>query len=321
MTAAILPNLTVIPESRSNYISRIGHDAEFLFVEFRRDGSFFRFDGVSKEEFDALMAAPSIGKAFAQSIKSVKPFKRMEKPTNVVAINAPDDDDSLAAKVREYVAKVAAFVVNDVASHTVAQEALHHLARWRARVIKHHEEPKRKSYEAWKSICDAERSLLDPLVEADKSLRHKIGEFTYAQMKLAEEHDRKARLEAETRAIERASHQSQETAIQAALELEAMGDKEGAEAVLAHPMPEEVRYEMPPPVAPAVGRVEGITGTLVYEVTIHDPAAVPREYLVVDWPKTEREIARRAKQMGGRLNVAGATIRETYAPRRAGGRS
>jgi hypothetical protein len=78
---------------------------------------------------------------------------------------------------------------------------------------------------------------------------------------------------------------------------------------------------MPSPVKPAVGRVEGITGTLVYEVTIHDPQAVPREYLVVDWAKTETEIARRAKQMGGRLTVPGATIRETYAPRRAGGRS
>ena len=99
-----------------------------------------------------------------------------------------------------------------------------------------------------------------------------------------------------------------------------MGDHEGAEAVLEAPMPAPIRYEMPVPVQPAVAAVEGVGGNIAYEVTIANLAEVPREYLVVDLVKTRTEIARRVKQAGGRLQVPGCVVRETFATRRVGGR-
>jgi hypothetical protein len=318
MTNAILPNLTEIPLERSEYISHLGHDAEFLFVQFRRDGALFRFDKVTAEEYKALMDAPSLGKHFAQHIKGLKPYKRMETSAKVIPMPKPSAT-GLEAKAKEWASRAMSFVVSDGASHAQAQEVLLTVARVKKEIQDFMEPIKSHAYKAWRVACDQENSLLDPLTEGDKALRRKVGEYTYQQMMLAQEQDRKQREAAEAEAIRKAQLEAEETALRAAAELAALGDHEAAEAVLEHPQPIAPRFEIPPPVRPDVAKVEGMTGQLVYEVTIHDVSMVPRSYLVVDIKKTEAEIARRAKQAGGRLQVPGATIRETYAPRRVGG--
>jgi hypothetical protein len=179
---------------------------------------------------------------------------------------------------------------------------------------------KAAAFAAHRAVCDKENELLAPLKAADKVLRARIGEYTYAQLRAAQEEDERQRRIAEEEARQRSIREAEENALAAAEELVAMGDHEGADAVLANPMPAPIRYEMPAPAKPAVAAVGGVGGGLAYEVTINNLAEVPREYLVVDIAKTQAEIARRAKQAAGRLQVPGTTIREIFATRKVGGR-
>ena len=353
MTNAIVPNLTELLPERSTQIAAIGYDANILFVQFRR-GGLYTYDKVTQAEYDALLAAPSIGSTFAKTIKGVKPYKQIAgkaasepkqaaapaKTSNVVPFTrgaatvttdlittspalpakTGKETDDLASAATQWAMRATAIQITDVATHEEAQKTLLEIDTVRKRVIATWKPMKEAAFKAHRAVCDKEAELLKPLTDADRLLRQRIGEYAYAQVKAAQEEDDRKRREAEAEAHARAIAETEETALAAAEELMAMGDREGAEAVLENPMPAPIRYEMPAPVKPAVASVAGVSGALAYEVTITNLAEVPREYLVIDLDKTRTEIARRVKQAAGRLQVPGVTIRETFATRRVGGR-
>ena len=60
------------PVSSSN-IKSIGYhgDSKTLAVEFAGGGGVYHYDGVSKEDYDELMAAKSIGSHFHKSIRGI----------------------------------------------------------------------------------------------------------------------------------------------------------------------------------------------------------------------------------------------------------
>ena len=355
MTNAIIPNLTPIPETRSSQIAAMGYAEEMLYILFRR-GGLYCYDEVTPEEWGKMLDLERpLTATFIAHIKGKKPYKKLDDgteamiaitdavaqpttktarasapqksagPGKVVAITKPapkltDAQQQMASDALHMRDEIMALTVDTVDKHSLAQRLLLELAERRQKVVNFFKPHKANAYKAWKDLCDEERRVLDPLEQADATLRKRTGEYTYMQLKLARERDEAARREAEAKAVERAKEETVTNTIAAAEELEAMGDIEGAEAVLNNPMPAEVRYDMPMPVQPAVAAVEGVGGRLAYEVTIFDLGLVPREYLVIDMDKTETEIARRAKQAQGRLQVPGVTIRETYAVRRTGGR-
>jgi KTSC domain len=344
MTSAILPNLIEISTDRSSQIAAIGYDADILFVQFRR-GGLYTYKEVKPEEFQALMAADKPGEYFAKAIKGVKPYKRVDgkpapgkadaKPepgtalaktktdSKVLTMKAanPQVADDLATAAQEWAMKANAITIVDVAAHEHAQKMLIEIDTVKKRIVETWKPMKAAAFAAHRAVCDKESELLKPLLEADKLLRQRIGDYTYAQLKAAQVEDERRRLEAEQDARQNAMRETEEGALAAAEELLAMGDEEGANAVLAAPMPAPIRYSAPMPVQPAVANVEGVSGSITYAVTIHDLAQVPREYLVIDIAKTEAEIARRAKQAQGRLQVSGVSIRETFATRRTGRRA
>jgi hypothetical protein len=340
MTNAIVPNLIEVSTDRSSQIAAIGYDADILFVQFRR-GGLYTYDQVKPEEFQALMAADKLGSHFAKSIKGVKPFKRVDAPgeaepkpkpgtalakttiNKVLTMKAanPQVADDLATAAQEWAMKATAITIVDVAAHAEAQKMLIEIDTVKKRIVETWKPMKAAAFAAHRAVCDKESELLKPLLEADKLLRQRIGDYTYAQLKAAQAEDERRRLEAETEARQNALRETEEGALAAAEELLAMGDEEGANAVLAAPMPAPIRYSAPMPVQAAVANVEGVSGSITYAVTIHDLAQVPREYLVIDIARTEAEICRRAKQAQGRLQVPGVAIRETFATRRTGRRA
>lgn len=349
MTNAIIPNLTELPAERSSQIAGIGFDSNLLFVQFRR-GGLYAYDDVTPAEYDALVKSDSVGSLFAKTIKGVKPYKRVDaaqkkaaaekpvaaKPTtevattelksNVVAFPAsatpalPQEVHDLANAAQSWTLRVAEAQITDVATHEAAQRMLLEIDDIRKRVVATWKPMKEAAFKAHRAVCDKENELLKPLIDADKLLKQRIGAYTFEQIKIAQQRDEQLRLAAESEARQRAVVETEETAIAAAEELHAMGDFEGAEDVLNNPMPAPIRYEMPAPVKPSVASVAGVSGNIAYEVSITNINDVPREYLVVDMQKTQAEIARRAKQAGGRLQVAGCVIRETFATRRVGRR-
>jgi hypothetical protein len=238
---------------------------------------------------------------------------------NAVAA-APKEVDDLAASARDWAAKATGVEITNVQTHAEAQTLLLELDAVRKRVVETWKPMKAAAFAAHRAVCDKEAELMAPLNAAYTALRGRIGEYTYAQLKAAEAEDNARRKVAEEEARQRSIAESEENAIAAAEELTAMGDHQGAEDVLNNPMPAPIRYEMPAPVRPNVASVAGVGGGIAYEVTINDLGAIPREYLVIDIDKTQTEIARRAKQANGRIQVAGVTIRETFATRKVGGR-
>jgi len=60
-----------VPVSSSS-IKSLGHDGTAVMeVEFK-NGTVYRFDGVSKEDYDALVTAGSIGKHFGTHFRNAK---------------------------------------------------------------------------------------------------------------------------------------------------------------------------------------------------------------------------------------------------------
>jgi len=60
--------MTRTPVSSSS-LKSIGHDGDTLEVEFQ-SGALYHYHGISREHFDALMGAESIGKHFITAIRS-----------------------------------------------------------------------------------------------------------------------------------------------------------------------------------------------------------------------------------------------------------
>lgn len=349
MTNAIVPNLTTITPERSSNIASMGFADGLLFVQFRR-GALYVYDNVTAAEYAQLEAAKRISDVFGTLIKGVKPYRKVtgttQQPdssmpasapaapvapakttsTNVVPFRGgaapalPKETDDLATAATQWAAKATAVEIKDVPTHEQAQKVLLELDTLSKRIVETWKPMKAAAFAAHRAVCDKENELLAPLKAADKVLRARIGEYTYAQLRAAQAEDERKRQIAEEEARQRSIREADDNALAAAEELIAMGDHEGADAVLSNPMPASIRYEMPAPVKPAVAAVSGVGGGLAYEVTIVNLAEVPREYLVVDLDKTITEIARRAKQAAGRLQVPGTTIRETYATRKVGGR-
>ena len=337
MTNAIIPNLIEVSADRSSQIAAIGYDADILFVQFRR-GGLYTYDQVTPQEYQALMAATSLGGYFAKAIKGVKPYKQVAKaavpakkaepkptPTSLKVVTmkstAIAKHEDMAQAAQGWREKIKTLVIDSVARHAAAQQMLLQMADLKKQILETWKPMKDAAFKAHKTVCDQERGILSPLNEAYELLSEQIGDYTYAQLKAAQAEDEQNRLEAEQDARQTAMRETEEGALAAAEELLAMGDEEGANAVLAAPMPAPIRYSAPMPVQPAVANVEGVGGGITYAVTIHDLAQVPREYLVIDIAKTETEIARRAKQAQGRLQVSGVSIRETFATRRTGRRA
>jgi hypothetical protein len=333
MKDIVLPPLTPIGMSISSNIEGIGYDEEVLAVKFRSGPAIYVYDEVTPDEYHAIMDAPGAGlrmmNIFDTLIKQrKKPFKKIDPErvsfaAEVIPIGpAPTGSrDELARDAASWRAKVAGFLVVDLASHEAAQKMLVELAERRNKVIDFFKKHKANAHKVWKDLCDDERNILAPYVEAETLLKQRAGQYHYDQLKAAAALDEQRRMAAESEARARAVKEADDMTLAAAEELHAMGDTEGAQLVLEHPMEPEIRYNAPLPVQPAVAEVEGMGGRIEYKVKIHDLVAVPREYLVVDIDKTEAHISRLAKASRGRLQIPGCSIRETYAVRRTGRRA
>jgi hypothetical protein len=128
--------------------------------------------------------------------------------------------------------------VSDQQTYDLAAERLLGVVALRAEITDHHAEMKRRSYQAWQAVIAAEKKLLDPVAEAEKIYKHRLGTYQTEQQRIAAA----ARAQAEAEALARAAEQ-REAEIQQA---EAAGaDREEVAALCAEPLPMVVP-EAPP---------------------------------------------------------------------------
>jgi hypothetical protein len=152
-------------------------------------------------------------------------------------------------------------------------------------------EPSRKSLDKAKKDLLAQRNAhLEPLAEAERAIKAKIGGWQRL------EHERQER---ERRAaMEKARKDEEERRQHLALVLESQGADEAANAVIDAPV---VVAAPPPPVAP---KATGISTRKAWKFRITDQAAIPRDYMMPD----EKAIGQVVRAMRERTNIPGVEV-------------
>ncbi len=162
----------------------------------------------------------------------------------------------IETKTSDVVTQAKAFEVASQEEFDAAAEFLRIVKALQDEVRETFGEPKKKAHEAHRAVVAAEKKHLKPLLDAEQTVKGRMGDWHRAEQARIAEARRKA--EAEARKAE------EEERLRLAAELEAEGDTEGADQVLDEPLP-------PPPVekAPAP-KTEGIAVRTTWKARLLD---------------------------------------------------
>lgn len=213
-------------------------------------------------------------------------------------------------------AQATAIEVVDPTTQERASEVLLAIASIRREIAETFKPMKDAAFKAHRVVCDQERKLDEPLATAELQLKLRISGFIKTQERLAREAEEAARQAELARATAEATQQSQELALEQAIDLEARGDTAAAEAVLASPAPVTPRYSAPAPVAPNVAHVKGVSTQTGWDFRIVDITQIPRDYLMVN----ETAIRNVGKNTKGLAKIAGIEFFPTTIVRASRGR-
>lgn len=139
----------------------------------------------------------------------------------------PTSEVELKTEVASFATKAKALALNikDDESFNLATAMYNDCAVRRKRAIAFFAESKDLAHKAWKAICGNEKTMTDPIDEAEKALKQPINAYYQEQQRLAAVES--ARLQKEAQA------QLDNSVLAEATALEEVGDKAGAEQVLA----------------------------------------------------------------------------------------
>jgi hypothetical protein len=157
------------------------------------------------------------------------------------------------------------------------------------------------AYKAHRVICQQETNLKAPLVAAEKALKGEIAGYIDAQNQLARKADEANRKTALEQAEREAATATIDQAIDQAIDLEARGNAQAAEAVLANPAPAPIQYQAPAPTRPNIAVTKGVPSRQDWDFQITDFNLIPREYLLIN----ESAIRSAGKNTQGRIKIAG----------------
>jgi hypothetical protein len=153
-------------------------------------------------------------------------------------VNPTTTTIELERRVHTLADEARSLAVSDQESYDLAARRLLGIVALKAEIVDHHAEMKSRSYEAWRSVIAAEKVLLDPVTEAERIYKNRLGAYQTEQERIAAA----AREQAEAEARAWAAKQRESEIEQA----EAAGaDPEEVAALCAEPLP--VVIAEPPP--------------------------------------------------------------------------
>ncbi len=162
---------------------------------------------------------------------------------------------------------------------------------------------KKAAHDAHKNICEREKAMLQPLKDAEASLKKVMGD--YAQRKEAERIalEEKARKEAEAEMEEK---------IAEAIEAEENGDIDAAQSAMLDAEMAESIANSSSIVGSTPTKVSGVSQSKDYEITGIDLTKVPCEINgIVIRPVDEKAVLRLIKASKGSIKIDGITYKET----------
>jgi hypothetical protein len=157
------------------------------------------------------------------------------------------DRDYLERQVETLADEARALAIVDQQSLDLAGERLNGVADLRRKIQAHHAPMKKSTYDAWQVAIKTEKVLLDPVEEAEKIYKKKIGTYTQEQERLLAE--LRARAEAEARRI---AEEEREREIEQA-------EAEGADLDEITAMASAPLSVAPPVVEPSFRQAKGIS--------------------------------------------------------------
>jgi len=190
------------------------------------------------------------------------------------------EEKALAARVNEHQAFAMALEIKDEAGLHGAGEYLLGVKGLIKEVEDFFAPMVEAAHKAHKAICDKRATVKNPLVEAEKVLKSKIGDFQMELDRKREEEDRKAREKADKEA-----EKEREKLLKKAEKAEAQGDTEKANELVN--AASEV-YVAPTPVVTAAIKPAGISTRYEFVPEVYDKRAVPDDYKSVDLAALKR---------------------------------
>lgn len=191
------------------------------------------------------------------------------------------------------VAQAKALRVTDQASLDAANDFLRRDKACQKEVLGVFGKNKRMAYEAYKAADQTLKRMLEPLEEGERIVKKEIGSYLDEQARI--------RMEAERKAREEARKAEEDRRLREAVEAEAEGDTEAAEAILNDPTPITVAVVAPAAPAP---KAEGLSTRQVYSFEIVEEGLLPREYLIPDTVK----IGAVVRALKDRANIPGVQV-------------
>lgn len=173
-------------------------------------------------------------------------------------------------------------VISDSVDHALACETLRGVVAMRKQISDTFGPMKEAAHKAHKAVIEQEKRVDGPLAEAERYLKVGIGSYQAAEEKKRREEETKLQAEAQRIADQEAKRAAEELALQDAIEAEKNGDKKGAEAILANPLPVIPKFVAPVVLQKTVVKQEGISSRRNWKFRVVNESLIPREYLKVD---------------------------------------
>ena len=228
-------------------------------------------------------------------------MKQTEKMVAQVPQLEPVDEQQLNREVTDIEFQAESMVILSDEDYTAAGEFGRLLKQKAAEVTGFFKPMKDSAYQAHKAVCDREKAMLEPLRNAEKTIKKTMGEYVMEQERIRREAEEAARGAAE---------EERERKLKEAMALEAAGDKEGAEAAVeeAVVMDEATGYSVPAPVKP---KVSGVSTSKDWEITGIDTAKVPVNFNGMELrPVDQAAVIRLIRASKGSIAIPGIAYRE-----------
>ena len=175
------------------------------------------------------------------------------------------DNKQLQQETNLAIVKASELAILDNKGYELAGAMLVELKTYAKRVEEYWEQPKKSAHKAWKDICAKEKTMLDPLEKAEKTIKTKMGEYQRQQ----EAKERAIREE-----LKRRQREEAERLLREAEEKEAAGDILGADLALAQA---ELMEQSAPVAAIQQPNAAGVSSRKVWKARITDESQVPVE--------------------------------------------
>lgn len=220
---------------------------------------------------------------------------------NALVLDTKEEENKLGRQVSLIEQKAESVVVDSDVGFAYAGELTKQVKQMQSKVTDYWEPMRKSTYEAYKSVTDHKKEMLDPLASAEKILKKKMGAYT-----LQKERERREREEELRRQAEAEMNRNLEEAAKA----ESEGDALGAEMAMteAEVMENVATTAVIKPEAPVM---KVVSTQKTWKITKVDHDAVPTHVQGVEIrPVDEKAVLRLIKATKGAIKIPGITFEE-----------